>query len=158
MALKINRFWVDLYVEFQSNPFDDRSDKEFCTENGITPETLRRYKTLHRDELFEEINKRRKKYTNEIRAFALKKLMGRVDKDTQALKLAFQLLGDLVEKTESRVEYLSQEDKIRRINDLLKNISQKKSVWATGTDNSSEPRPSGVDRNEPEGTNIASGG
>ena len=51
-------------------------------------------------------------------------------KDVNAIKLAFQLTGDLVERTENKHEYMTRTDKMERINNLIKEVNEKKETWA----------------------------
>lgn len=125
----IKQFWHELYIELLANPNDLRTDKEFCEEIKIHVQTLQNWKRTNRLELFEEVQKRRNHYFNELRALAWKELTAKMKKDLNAVKLAFQLTGDLVERTESKVEHMNYKDKIDRINQLLKDANDKQKTW-----------------------------
>lgn len=125
----IKQFWHSLYIELLSNPNDHRTDKQFCEETKIHTNTLCVWKREYRLLIYAEAQKRRQAYLNELRATAWKALASKMDKDTNAIKLAFQLTGDLVERSESRIEHLSQTDKINRINSLLKEASERTKAW-----------------------------
>ncbi len=125
----IKQFWHSLYIELLANPNDLRTDIEFCEEIQIHKNTLLTWKREHRQEIFEEVQKRRNHYFNELRSLAWKELTSKMKKDLNAVKLAFQLTGDLVERTESKVEHMNHKDKIDRINLLLKDANDKAKTW-----------------------------
>ena len=127
---RIVRTWHMLYIESQADPFDNRSDKEFCEEFGIEYQNFRNWKTTYRSYIFKEVESIRKNYLNEYRSKGHKALAKKLDKDTNAIKLLFQLLGDLVEKTESRVE-MSPDDQLRRIAALRSTIGKRQTAWDT---------------------------
>lgn len=155
---KSNRLWKELFLDYMANPMDVRTEVEFCKENAISRVTLWRWKKANHEEVFKEVQRRRKIYTAELRAVASKALVKKLGTDTNAIKLAFQLMGDLVEKTESRVEHMSHEDKVRRINDLLSKIEAKKAKWGSEPskgDSDGEVQLGGI---EPGGTGESSDG
>ncbi len=125
----IKQFWNELYIELLANPNDLRTDIEFCNEIKIAVSTLKLWKRTHRMEIYQEVQKRRNHYFNELRALAWKELTSKMKKDLNAVKLAFQLTGDLVERTESKVEHMNYKDKIDRINQLLKDANDKQKTW-----------------------------
>lgn len=120
--------WHDLYIELCADPFDHRTDKEFYESIGLEKSTFCAWKAKYRPYIFREVEARRKNYINEYRSKGHKALAKKLDKDTNAIKLLFQLLGDLVEKTESRVE-MSHDDKIRRLNALLHTTGKRQEAW-----------------------------
>lgn len=126
---KVNRHWHELYIEAQSDPFDTRTDKEFCEEIALDVQTFRNWKWKYRTYIFREVEKRRAEHRNELRTKGYKALTKKLDKDTNAVKLLFQLLGDLVEKTETKME-MSDADKIRRVEALMAQISKKRQAWS----------------------------
>ena len=125
----VKTMWHELYIELLSSPLDQRTDKEFCEENKLHINTLRNWKSKNRTEVFNDVQKRRTLYVNEMRAIAYKQLNTLCKKDVNAIKLVFQLTGDLVEQSKTTHEYLSREDKIDRINNLLKEANEKAKVW-----------------------------
>lgn len=125
----IRQHWHELYIELLANPNDHRTDKEFCEEIVIATSTLQTWKKAHRLEIFEEVQKRRNHYFNELRSLAWKELTAKMKKDLNAVKLAFQLTGDLVERTESKVENMNYHDKIDRINALLREANERQKTW-----------------------------
>lgn len=142
---KVVRFWHQLYVEMQADPTDLRSDTDFYTELGIEKSTFVSWKRLYRTFIFREVEQLRKAYRNEDRTAGRKALMKKVASgDTNAIKLLFQLMGDLVEKTEIKTENMSDEDKKRRILSLRSEVAQRERMWdsAAPVDNpTSEPLP-----------------
>ena len=121
--------WHDAYIEMLADPSSSQTDKSFCTEHGIHKNTLFNWKKRYRGPLYRDVNRRRVEFTAELRTKAYKSLYNKLENDTSALKLAFQLMGDLIERSESKVEYMSREDKIKRIDELLKGIGAKKKMW-----------------------------
>ena len=125
----ITAFWHELYIEMLSNPNEYQSDKGFCEETKIPTSTFHVWKSKNRRGIFDEVQKRRQLYINELRSNAWKELANKMKKDVNAIKLAFQLTGDLVERTENKHEYMTRQDKIDRMNALLKDINDKKETW-----------------------------
>ncbi len=125
----VKAMWHELYIELLSSPLDQRTDKEFCEANCLSVGALGVWKRNNRKELFDEVQRRRVLYLNEMRALAYKRLDALSKKDVNAIKLMFQLTGDLVEQSKTTHEYLSRQDKIDRINNLLKDANLKAQTW-----------------------------
>lgn len=123
------QFWHELYIEMLANPSDNRSDADFCRELNINTSTLCMWKTKYREDIYAEADRRRKNFVTQTRAKLWKKLDAKTESDTNALKLAFQLLGDLVEKSESKIDYQSREDKIARAKVLWGAIESREKTW-----------------------------
>lgn len=135
---KVVRLWHELYVQFQSDPCDLRTDKKFCEDIGLEPATLSQWKRKYRSFIFREVEAQRKTYRNELRAIGLKALMRKLDSgDTNAIKLHFQLLGDLVEKTEIKTENMSDAEKVRRIESLRTEVTKRQEDWKKAADKDS---------------------
>lgn len=132
----VDRFWHQLYIDCQADPYDTRSDVDFCTELGLELSTFRNWKNKYRTHIFQEVEKKRKTFVNELRSKGHKALAKKLDKDTNAIKLLFQLLGDLVEKTETKVD-MSHDDKARRIDALLGQISKRQADWKSAKEKES---------------------
>lgn len=125
----VRSMWHELYLELQSNPLDQRTDIVFCEENKIAQCTLSVWKRKNRKEIYDEVQRRRGQYVNEMRAIGYKHLNRMCVKDINAVKLLFQLCGDLVEKTHNTVEYMSRQDRIDRVNSLLRDAQSKSEQW-----------------------------
>lgn len=108
-----------------ANPFDERTFKDFCDQYGFTLMTLWRYRKTFQDELTNEVESRRKKFVSDLRSTAYKSLAQRLKHDTQALRLFFQVSGDLVERSEVKAEYLTAEDKRAKIARMLEDLAKK---------------------------------
>lgn len=137
------RYWHELYIELLANPMDRRTDKEFCAEMNLHVSSLTQWKSKYRKSIFNEVQKRRAAYINEMRASAYKALASKMDKDTNALKLALQITGDLVERHETKVE-MSTDEKLRRIRSLRDGLKGREKAWTSaeaGQDGSSVPGP-----------------
>jgi hypothetical protein len=118
--------YLEDYIESQADPEDKRSVKEIAEENGVSPKTIWAYVAKHKVEISKDIESRRAKYRTGMRTRAWKALEERLAKDTKAVELVFKLLGDLVERTETKYSDMSPLDKKERIKALLKEISEKK--------------------------------
>jgi len=137
---RVERTWHELYIQMQSDPMDTRTDRDFFTSIDLPESTFYAWKTKFRSHIFKEVEKRRNEYRNELRSKMYKALSKKLDKDTNAIKLLAQLLGDLVEKTETKME-MSDADKMRRVVSLMGEISKKRQAWDT-----SEGKPAQEDR------------
>ena len=124
------RFWNELYIDMLANPFDRRTDKQFCEELSMSISNLEQWKKRYRRSIFEEVQKRRNSYLNEMRTMLWKSLAKKMNsaKGTDPEKLIAQMLGDLVEKHESKVE-MSDADKLRRIRTLREGFKNRSKVW-----------------------------
>lgn len=116
---KSRAVWHEDLIEYLANPLDKRSFEAFAESIGVSHMTVFRYRKLHRDEISREVESIRKKFLSEGRNKAYKALYAKFDKDTNAIKLFFQLAGDLIERSENRTEILSPEDKKARIEAAL---------------------------------------
>lgn len=125
----VKSMWHELYIELQSNPLEEKTDKDFCEEVKIHPQTLSIWKRKHRKSLFDEVQRRRGQYVNEMRAIGYKNLNRMAKKDVNAVKLLFQLCGDLVEKSHQVVEHMTRQDRIDRIKSLLSDAQNKADTW-----------------------------
>lgn len=110
-----NPVWHPDVIEYMADPLDKRTYEQFCNDIGISLMTFWRYRTKHRDQITREVEAVRRKFLSEMRSKAYKSLNSKIDKDVNALKLFFQLAGDLVERVENRTEILTPEDKKARI-------------------------------------------
>lgn len=128
---KVSRMWHELYVQKESDPFDYRTDKQFCEDIKLDYGTFTTWKYRYRPSIYREVEANRKNYKNELRTMGHKALTKKLDKDTNAIKLLFQLLGDFVEKTEVKTEQMTTADKIRRITALLDSTGKKQQEWAS---------------------------
>lgn len=126
--MRVPRIWNDLYIEMLANPMDDTTDKDFCAEIGISVNALMKWKKAYRKSIYAEVQKRRNQHINELRAAAYKALGRKMDKDTNALKLALQVTGDLVERSESKVE-MTESEKLRRIETLRTGVENRTKAW-----------------------------
>lgn len=117
--------YYEALVEWLGNPMDDRTQKKFAEDVGVDDSTILKYRRLHDDDIQTAISQARKRYINILRVAAYKSLFKRINKSDNAVKMALQIAGDLVERTESRVEYLTPEQKKEKIHALLAAIEAK---------------------------------
>lgn len=129
--LKVNHFWNQLYIEMLANPTDNRSDVEFCKDLGIPDSTLKNWKSKNRRAIYDDVNRLRKDYVNELRSKVWKSLAQKMktSKGVDSEKLIAQLTGDLVERTENKTTFMTYEQKLARIEALNKNVKDKSKAW-----------------------------
>lgn len=113
--------WHDELVEMLGNPFENETLKGFAEKHDITTMTIWRYRKNH-PELDAEVKMRLEKTLDHLKPFAYRGLAAKLQKDTNALKLYFQLCGDLVERTEV-TQHLSIEQKRQLAQDLMNKLS-----------------------------------
>lgn len=127
---KIDRMWHELYYDKEADPTDKRTDKQFCEELGLNPGSFATWKHKFRTFIYREVEARRKTFRNEMRTLGYKALMRKLETgDTNAIKLHFQLLGDLVEKIETKTENMNDADKKRRIESLRRETTEREESW-----------------------------
>lgn len=128
--IKNPKFWHELYIEKEANPFDRRSDKQFCEDIQMSIQNLEQWKRKHRVAIFQEVAKRRTQYMNEVRVVLWKSLANKMStsKGVDAEKLVAQMLGDLVERHESKVE-MTDAEKLRRIHSLREGFKSREKAW-----------------------------
>ena len=127
---QVRRHWHELYIEKESDPYDVRNDKQFCEDNQLNYNSFCSWKGKYRTFIYREVEQRRKQYRNEHRSIGYKALMKKLlSGDTNAIKLHFQLLGDLVEKQEVKTENMSDADKIRRLQSLREEVLQREEAF-----------------------------
>jgi hypothetical protein len=114
--------WVDEFIENQSNPFNTESIQDFATRKGVSKQTVYSYRWRH-PEIHAEIRSQMSKIFDVMRPVAYKALAARIGKSDNALKLFFQLAGDLVERTEQTVK-MTPEAKRERIQELVERCSK----------------------------------
>lgn len=115
----ITQPWHSLYIEYLADPFDDRTEKQWAEDMQIGYSTIYAWKKDKRNEIYIEAERRRKGFLAEIRNKNWKNLIGQSKKNVKAVELAFKLLGDLVEKTETTHNFLQTDEKKARIAELL---------------------------------------
>lgn len=119
--------WQEDYINSQANPMDNRNLDVIAKENNIGLSTLYRWRRDNQEFINSQVEARRKKYTAPLRSIAYKALANKMAKDTNAMKLFFQLAGDLIERSESRTEIITPEEKRARLAALLDKISKSSS-------------------------------
>ena len=119
------RPWTEAVVEYHANPLESRSVKDFVGTLGIHVDTYYKFMRVNKEAVYKEADRRRKKATGAVRATAWRKLVARFDKSDKALEMFFKMSGDLVERSEQRVEYTTPEQKRDRVKKLLDELSGK---------------------------------
>jgi len=114
--------YYDVLVDYMADPFDTRSYQDFAKAINITPEQLWRIRKAFKSDIDSEIKNRRQALLDTVRVQAWKALAKKIQTDTNALKLFFQLSGDLIERTETVNKYETVEEKRVRALSLLQNF------------------------------------
>lgn len=136
--LNLKKPWMEAFVEFLADPFTTQTAKSFAEEWNISEQALYKWKSRHKVPLAEAVERARKLYISDVRSSAWKNVTKQMDKgDTAAIKLVFQLTGDLVERTENNVNYMSEADKKERIKALAAKLGKR--IEAGGTKPQAEP-------------------
>jgi hypothetical protein len=117
--------YYDNLIAFMADPSDQRTNKQFCADNHIVEETLYQYLRNHGDQVYAEVDSVRIKYIPKIRLAAMRAILANINKSFNDRKLALQLIGDLIERTENVNTNLSPADKRAMIADLLTKLSEK---------------------------------
>ena len=125
-GLDLKKAWMAAYVEFLADPFTTETTKSFAERWEISEQALYKWKSRHKIALCDAIEKARKLYVTDVRSSAWKNVVKQMDKgDTSAIKLVFQLSGDLVERTENSVNYMSEAEKKEKIAALAAKLGKK---------------------------------
>ena len=114
--------YLEKIVEYYANPADTRTVLEFCADNNTTDKTFYKFKKEYHDEIFRRAEVARKKHIPELRSLGYRALASRLKRSDNAAKLLFQLLGDLVERSEVKTEILTADQKRERIRQLLDSV------------------------------------
>lgn len=113
---------LEAIIQHMADPLDQRTLKELADDLQISVSTISKYKNQQRAYIAEQVEKRRKEFIPALRQAAYKALGARLMKSDNSLKLAFQLLGDLVERTETNVNYRTVEEKKNEIKAKLSKL------------------------------------
>ena len=121
---KINKtLLISLILDFMANPLDQRSVEKFCEENNISKSTFYVTKRENLAYLNSHINDRRKVFMAQVKSYAYRALVARLNQSDAAQKLFFQLSGDLVERIEQTHNMLTPEQKREKAQELMKRLS-----------------------------------
>ena len=115
----------NLILDFWANPLDQRTNKEFCAELGISEMTYYRFTKANLEGLNRSITARRETFIPKMTSVAYQHLSKRLGRSDAALKLFFQLTGQLVERTESKYTLMSPEEKREKIKQMLEILGKK---------------------------------
>lgn len=118
--------WMEEYVHMAADPSCHKTAAEFCREKGMSEQNFYKWKSRHREQVNKRIESLRKQYVTDFRSKSWKALSRQLEKgDTPAIKLGFQLTGDLIEKTEA-VNSLTPDEKKARVLAMLAELKAKK--------------------------------
>jgi len=119
----VNVALMQLVVDYLANPLDNRTVKQFSEESSISESTYYRFRKDNFQAIGTAVNDARAKFMPLLRATAYKHLSTRLARSDAALKLFFQLAGDLVERTESKFTMMTPDEKRKQIQDLMATLS-----------------------------------
>ena len=122
--------WQEELAHMVADPFNRKTMKAFCEEKGMSEQNLYKWKSRNKAEFDAAVEILRKRYKSDIRSKAWKALSNKLEigEDTTAIKLVFQLLGDYSEKQEIQHNYMTPEDKRRKIEALFNRLKGDKAV------------------------------
>lgn len=133
--MEFNSAWMDEFCHAMADPSNRITAKQFAIDHNISEQNLYKWKSRHREQVMSRIETLRKQYRTDIRSKAWKALAGQLEKgDTPAIKLAFQMIGDFVEKSEASINYMTPEDKKARIAAMLDKVLADKKKKSTGAE------------------------
>lgn len=116
--------YYDNLVHFMADPSDTRTIKQFSADNSIHPDTVYLFKRTHGNELNQAVISIRPLYQEKMRQRAMKAVFANIDKSHLDRKLALQLTGDLIERSEVQ-QTLSIEEKRAKAKALMAMLSDK---------------------------------
>jgi hypothetical protein len=123
---------IQVIVEWIANPMDQRSAKQVGLDNNCSESTIYRLRRTHADVIRARVDVLLAANLKAARPFAYKSLLNRITKSDNSLKLFFQLCGDLVERSEQKIEYKTPEEKKEKIKALLAGLSSRLETKETG--------------------------
>jgi arylsulfatase A-like enzyme len=88
----------------------------------------------HEQTFWSTVERVRSKYISKIRTQAYKSLYANISKSHLDRKLALQLIGDFVEKTEVTTDPKTQEEKKARVAELLQRLNKTHNPGQAGQD------------------------
>lgn len=116
--------WKTDYIDLLANPLDQRTDKEFLAEHSVPESTFYVWKRKHYDAIFDEAHKRRQRFMKAARIANYKAIAANLKRSFNDRKLFAQIGGDLIERTESKIEYLTPDQKREKVNQLLQKLGK----------------------------------
>lgn len=117
--------WHSEFIEYLADPQDKRTYAEFAESVGVAYITLWRYRQKWLDRINREVEAARRQYVSNLRSRAYKSLAQKLEHDTNALKLFFQLSGDLVERVENKVDMMTRDEKESKAREILEQLSKR---------------------------------
>ena len=117
--------YFDNLVSFYADPSDQRTFKKFCEDNGYNDATINQYKRVHGDILWPAVDSVRAKYIPRIRTEAYNSVFANIKKSFNDRRLALQLCGDLIERSEISNTIKTPEEKRAAIELLMSKLSEK---------------------------------
>lgn len=115
--------YFDNLVEHLANPLDQRSVAQFAKDNNISEGTVYDYKRIHSEELWNAVAIVAPKYKAEIRSTLYKSVIANMKKSFNDRRLAAQLIGELVERSEVASTIKTPEEKRARIAEIMSKLS-----------------------------------
>ncbi|MFH1290778.1 MAG: hypothetical protein ABIH92_05225, partial [Nanoarchaeota archaeon] len=121
----IDKPWQDAIIEYLSNPFAKMQIRKLCEKLGIHSQTYYKFLRDCREEIFKEVERRRKKNMSELSNDAYKALAVRMWQSDKALQMALEMTNQYIPRTEQKIEYNTPEQKKEKIRKFLEEISKR---------------------------------
>lgn len=128
MANPLGRDWRPPYfenlVKFMADPTDTRSIQDFAKDNDIDYTTVYQYKRRHPEILEQAVSSIRSQYIMKLADPALRAVFANINKNHLDRKLALQLAGLLIERSEVK-QTISAEEKREKAKALMAKLSER---------------------------------
>lgn len=111
--------WYPELINYLANPYDNRTYDEFAEKVGVDRSWLWNIRKVFKNEIAADVAKERQQAIESMRVQAWKALASKLKSDTNALKLFYQLSGDLVERVEQTNKFESPEQKREKLADAF---------------------------------------
>lgn len=116
--------YFDILVDFYADPTEQRTFRMFCIENKLSEDTVFQYMRVHADLFWRHVDTSRAKHNSKLRHAAYRAVFANISKSFNDRKLALQLLGDFVERTQDMAPVRTPEEKRAAIAELLAKLSK----------------------------------
>src|SRR5579864_3397646 len=116
--------YFEAMVEFMADPTDQRTIKQFAADVGVHEDTIHAFKRKHSDVLYQAVEIARAQMIPKMRIQSWKAVFANINKNHLDRKLALQLTGDLIERSEVQ-QTIKPEEKRERAKALLAQLSER---------------------------------
>jgi hypothetical protein len=141
-----------LMVQYYADPLETRSVSKFCDDISLSRETFYKHLRENKEKIFYEADNLRKRMQAELRSEAFKMLAAHMKRNVNAVKIALEITGDYVQKTEQTVN-LDPDAKRQKVEALLAKFGINKHKRQIGDDSPVKPTLESPDAAGPEDKN-----